>query len=207
MHDGAQQHLVALAVNLSLAASVTVRNVPRAAELIRDLQPAATTALATLDELSLGIYPRLLATRGLAVALQHAVATSPVPVSLLHETLSPVPQQIVGGRLLHLPGGGAERSQTCAGHHYLGSSGIPSRATGHRRRRRWVRLRSEAASAGSGLAGMRDRVESLGGALVVTSRAGERDGKNLTGHGTTVSAWIPLAVAARRLPELADDRT
>ncbi len=198
VHDGAQQHLVALAVNLSLAASVTVRNVPRATELISDLQPAATTALATLEELSLGIYPRLLATKGLPVALQHAVATSPVPVSLVHETLTPMPQQIEAAAyficLEAVQNAVKHARATSISVHLASAHGgldivVEDDGSG---------FDPEAAGAGSGLGSMRDRVESLGGALAVTSRAG---------HGTTVSAWIPLAIAARRLPEPVDDRS
>ena len=115
VHDGAQQHLVGLAVNLSLAATVSIRDPARAAGLLKDLKPAAANALTTLDELSLGIYPRLLAGSGIAAALRSAVATSTVPVSVQVGNGSRRYEAIFhrgrGSCLLHLPRGCAERGQ------------------------------------------------------------------------------------------------
>lgn len=207
VHDGAQQHLVALAVNLSLAASVTARNVRRAAELIRDLQPAATTALATLEELSLGIYPRLLAISGLAIALEKAVATSPIPVSIHDETQSPMPPQIEAAAYFIC----LEAVQNAVKH--AQASGI-SVHLAHADERLEILVEDDgsgfdpgAGSAGSGLGSMRDRIESLGGLLAVTSRAGARGGNGGVGTGTTVSAWIPTTTTALQSREPADDRS
>ena len=60
IHDGAQQHLVALSVSLSLVASVAARDPGRAQRLIDELGPAAEDALTALDDLSRGIFPRAL---------------------------------------------------------------------------------------------------------------------------------------------------
>ena len=86
VHDGAQQHLVGLAVNLSLAATVCPRSPSRAADLINDLHVAALDAVETLEELSRGIYPKVLTGSGVAAALRSAVATSTIPVSVCDET-------------------------------------------------------------------------------------------------------------------------
>src|SRR3954453_6938711 len=70
IHDGAQQHLVALAVNLRLAETLPHRPPERAAVLLAGQEQAAVDAIETLVNLSRGIYPRLLADRGLVSALE-----------------------------------------------------------------------------------------------------------------------------------------
>jgi signal transduction histidine kinase len=88
IHDGAQQHLVALAVNLRLAETVATRSPERAARVLADQAVAAREAIETLSRLSRGIYPRLLADEGLVPALRAAVATSPVPVTVEADDLA-----------------------------------------------------------------------------------------------------------------------
>ena len=83
IHDGAQQHLVALAVNLRLAETLAHRSPERADVLLAAQEQAAVDAIETLVHLSRGIYPRLLADRGLASALEVAVGNSPVPVTVI----------------------------------------------------------------------------------------------------------------------------
>jgi signal transduction histidine kinase len=82
MHDGAQQHLVALAVSLRLAQTVAARSPQRAARLLAAQADAAVETIATLASLSRGIYPRLLTDDGLLVALRSAVTTSATHVSV-----------------------------------------------------------------------------------------------------------------------------
>jgi signal transduction histidine kinase len=82
IHDGAQQHLVALAVNLRLAHTLLARSPDRARALLADQERAATEAIDTLTQLSRGIYPPRLVDGGLAVALDAAAMTSPIPVRL-----------------------------------------------------------------------------------------------------------------------------
>lgn len=73
IHAGAQQHLVALAVRLKLAASMAARDPQRAASLIGELQREASAAVEALRELAREIYPPLLADRGLGPALRDQV--------------------------------------------------------------------------------------------------------------------------------------
>jgi len=80
IHDGAQQHLVALAVNLSLAQTLAERSPARAADLLAHQECAAVEAVETLVRLTRGIYPTTLTEHGLAAALEDAAATSTVPV-------------------------------------------------------------------------------------------------------------------------------
>ena len=82
MHDGAQQHLVALAVNLRLAQVVARRSPGRANQVLAEQADAARLAIDTLSSLSRGIYPQMLSEQGLVAALRSGVAASPVPVTV-----------------------------------------------------------------------------------------------------------------------------
>ena len=72
IHDGAQQHLVALAVNLRLAATLAATAPDRAEALLAAQEGAAADAVATLLQLSRGIYPPRLEEAGVAAALRAA---------------------------------------------------------------------------------------------------------------------------------------
>jgi signal transduction histidine kinase len=74
IHDGAQQHLVALAVNLRLAQAVAGRSPERAEELLRAQAAAARRAEETVVDLARGIYPGVLTDHGLPAALAAAPA-------------------------------------------------------------------------------------------------------------------------------------
>ncbi len=80
LHDGAQQQLVALAVQLRLAEQMVGRDVEKERALIHRLQNAANEALDELRDLARGIYPPLLADKGLEAALQAQARKSPTPV-------------------------------------------------------------------------------------------------------------------------------
>ncbi len=82
IHDGAQQQLVALGINLRLAQTLSTRDPARARELVRQQVAAAEDALDTLTTLARGDRPRLLRERGLVAALEAVAATSPLPVEL-----------------------------------------------------------------------------------------------------------------------------
>lgn len=70
LHDGAQQHLVALQVKLGLAEELLERDPERASAALAELRGDADEALKTLRDLAGGIYPPLLAAAGLGPALQ-----------------------------------------------------------------------------------------------------------------------------------------
>jgi signal transduction histidine kinase len=80
LHDGAQQQLVALAVQLKLARTMVDRDPAKAAALLDTLQGSATDALEDLRDLARGIYPPLLADKGLATALEAQARKAVVPV-------------------------------------------------------------------------------------------------------------------------------
>jgi signal transduction histidine kinase len=82
IHDGAQQHLVALAVNLGLARDI-LRDDPQAAEeLLAEMATDVRETIQQVRDLAHGIYPPLLRESGLEQALRAAVTRSPVPVTL-----------------------------------------------------------------------------------------------------------------------------
>ena len=70
IHDGAQQQLVALAVKARLAGQFTERDPAKAAELLTQIEAETQTALEDLRDLARGIYPPLLADRGLVAAIE-----------------------------------------------------------------------------------------------------------------------------------------
>ncbi len=80
IHDGAQQHLVALAVNLRLLKVLLTRDTVRARATAQSLQVALGTCIATLQQLSSGLYPPALLEAGPAAALEVAAQNSPIPV-------------------------------------------------------------------------------------------------------------------------------
>jgi signal transduction histidine kinase len=88
IHDGAQQQLVALAVKMRLAQSTATRDGEKTAELLGQLQEDAQAALADLRDLAHGIYPPVLADRGLAAALEAQARRSALPVQVESDGIS-----------------------------------------------------------------------------------------------------------------------
>jgi signal transduction histidine kinase len=82
LHDGAQQHLVALAVKLGLAKQLLGEESPTVSELLDELRGDVQTTIGVLRELAHGIYPPLLRDRGLPEALATAATRSALPVSV-----------------------------------------------------------------------------------------------------------------------------
>jgi len=83
LHDGAQQHLVALAVNLRLARDVVLEDPAGAAEMLTELGTAVQDTIRELRELAHGIYPPLLVDSGLGEALRAVANRSPLDVELV----------------------------------------------------------------------------------------------------------------------------
>ncbi len=94
LHDGAQQDLVALAINLRLAATLVDEDTAEAKQILGKLQTDAADALSNLRDLARGIYPPLLADLGLAAALSAQASKSPVPVALEADGIGRLGQDI-----------------------------------------------------------------------------------------------------------------
>jgi len=82
LHDGAQQHLVALAVNLRLARDIIVDDQAAGLEMLDGLAGEVQETIQELRELAHGIYPPLLVDSGLLEALRAAAQRNPLPVDI-----------------------------------------------------------------------------------------------------------------------------
>ena len=82
IHDGVQQQLVALNVQLGLLANTVSRDPAKATEMAAALQAQATSTLEDLRDLARGIYPPLLADKGLGAALESQARKAPVPTTV-----------------------------------------------------------------------------------------------------------------------------
>ena len=185
LHDGAQQHLVALAVNLQLARQLADSDPAAAKTLLEEIGRDVREALEGVRELAHEIYPPLLIDRGLAEALRAAASGADIPTRVEATVLdrsTPEAEATVYFCCL-------EALQNAARH-----AGAGAQAT--------VRVWPEqgellfevsddgagfdprAAPRGAGLINMSDRLGALGGRLTISSEPG---------HGTRVSGTIPLA--------------
>jgi signal transduction histidine kinase len=185
IHDGAQQHVVALAVNLRLAQKVAARSPRRAAGLIGEQADAAVAAIETLTSLSRGIYPRLLSDEGLVPALRSAVAISAIPVTLRSDGLGRLPTGIEAALYFCC----MEALQNAAKHSgarrvsiELGEDQGRWQLTVSDNGTGYGQAQVGRVGAGAGLVNMRDRLDAVGGTVTVRSQPG---------GGTTVTAVVP----------------
>ena len=179
LHDGAQARLVALTMQLGRA-EARLEQHPEAAELVREARGEASAAIAELRDLARGIAPPVLADRGLPAAVEALAARSAIRATV-DARVGERPPPVVETAAYFV----VAESLTNAAKH----AGADARAQ--------VRLRDGAGRlsievsddgggganpAGSGLTGLRHRVEALDGALTVASPAGS---------GTTIRAELP----------------
>jgi signal transduction histidine kinase len=82
LHDGAQQHIVALAVRVKLAGQLMEKDPERARAALDDIGIAIDDALRELRDLAHGIYPPVLADKGLIAAIESAASRVTLPVSV-----------------------------------------------------------------------------------------------------------------------------
>jgi signal transduction histidine kinase len=94
LHDGAQQHLVALAVNLRLARDLAETDPVSAFGALDDLAADVKATITELRNLAHGIYPPLLSDSGLATALRSAAARCPLDVSVHAEGAGRYPAEM-----------------------------------------------------------------------------------------------------------------
>jgi PAS domain S-box-containing protein len=186
LHDGAQQRLVAVAVTLRRTEMALERGAPDAMASLRAASAELADALAELRELARGIHPAILSERGLVPALETIAGRCGLPVELSAESGDRLPEPVE------------------AAAYYLVAEAMTNASKHAKASVIRVEVECDDGSAvvqvsddgvggadqrgGSGLRGLRDRVEALGGALAVASPPG---------HGTTVTARIPLEQPAR----------
>jgi signal transduction histidine kinase len=94
LHDGAQRHLVALKVNLGLAQALVASKPDQAKAAVTQLKADADEVLESLRDLARGIYPPLLADKGLVVALESQARKATVPISVDAEDVERYPQDV-----------------------------------------------------------------------------------------------------------------
>ena len=94
LHDGAQQRLVSMALNLRLARARLRRDPDAADRLLAGAGEELDAALEELRELARGIHPALLSDRGLPTALETLVHRAPVPVKLRSDAGDRLPEAV-----------------------------------------------------------------------------------------------------------------
>jgi signal transduction histidine kinase len=183
IHDGAQQQLVALAVKARLAEQVGSRDPERGQALLREVQEGLGEALEDLRDLARGIYPPLLADKGLAAAIEAQTRKAVLPVEVAADGI------------------GRYRQETEAAVYFSVLEGLQNVAKYAHASRAIVRLAQSngtllfevsddgdgfdagATAYGTGLQGIADRLAALDGRLDISSRPGE---------GTTVVGALPV---------------
>jgi PAS domain S-box-containing protein len=181
LHDGAQQRLVALALTLRLCAGRVRELDDGAAELVRSAEAELAAALEELRELARGIHPAVLTDHGLVPALEMLAKRASVRVDLRAELDERLPAPVEAAAYYIV----AEALTNASKHARADCVRVDVRVLDGRAR---LEVSDDGvggadARGGSGLRGLADRVEALGGELAVESPAGV---------GTTLTARLPV---------------
>jgi signal transduction histidine kinase len=181
LHDGAQQRLVAVALTLGLAESQLESDPANAARLIATARQEAQLAIKDLRDLAHGIHPAVLSERGLCAALEALATRSPVPVEVTGAPSEPIHPAVEAAAYFVT----AEALTNVAKYARASEASIRLAIADGRLR---LEVRDDGCGGadldtGSGLRGLRDRVEALDGQFELDSPPGV---------GTTVTVEIPL---------------
>jgi signal transduction histidine kinase len=184
LHDGAQQRLVAVSLALRVCEAKLAAGDPAAGELLAQAKAELAGALEELRELARGIHPAILTDQGLVPAIETLAerASLPVEISARLDARLPEPVEVAAYYIV------AEALTNASKHAQASRVQVAvSRANGAA----VVEVADDGVgsadqSRGSGLRGLRDRVEALGGELGLVSPAGA---------GTTLTARLPVAQA------------
>jgi PAS domain S-box-containing protein len=179
LHDGAQQHFLAVALQLRLVQSLLEKHTPAAAPHVAEVLDELLRAIAELRELARGIHPASLSERGLVRAVEALIRRLPMVIELgdVPEQRLPRPVETAFYYVI------AEALTNAYKHAEANSISVDiARAGG----RAWVEITDDGhggarTNAGSGLDGLSDRLEALDGRLVIVSPPG---------GGTTVRAEV-----------------
>jgi signal transduction histidine kinase len=179
LHDGAQQRLVTLALDLGMIER-RLGDDPDARRSLEQARAELALSLEELRDLARGIHPAIVSGRGLAAALEGLVVRAPVPVRL-NVTVGPRPPEPVEVAAYFMV---SECLTNVAKYAHASAASVEVVRTNGEL---VVEVADDGVGGasdgnGSGLRGLADRVEALGGRLRVTSPAGD---------GTRVRAEIP----------------
>ena len=186
IHDGAQQHLVAIAVNARLARQILETAPLRTGTLLDEISAQTDDALETLRDLARGIFPAVLADRGLLPALRAHAAKSVSLVQLIADAsvtrarFDPRVETAVYFCCLEALQNAAKHAADAPVRVCLAAQDgsltlqVSDQGPG---------FDASIAHAGTGLQGMVDRLAAIGGTLEVVSAVGQ---------GTTVYGRVPL---------------
>jgi len=198
LHDGAQQYLVAIKVKLGLAETLAGKDPERARATLAEIKGDADEALETLRDLARGIYPPLLAEKGLVAALEAQARKATLPVTVEADGVGRYPQEVEAAVYFCVlealqnvqKYAGATRATVRLDE---GPPPNPPPASGGRSPILTFVVEDDGggfdpdtAPRGSGLTNMADRVEALGGTLTINAKPA---------HGTTLVMTIPIAAA------------
>lgn len=182
LHDGAQHHLVALAVKQQLVARLMRDDPEKAGVLLEELHAETSDALENLRNLARGVYPPLLADEGLVAALESQARKVPVPVTIEASSIGRYPPEAEAAVYFCY----LEALQNVAKHAKASScvvriaslDGVLSFAVSDN----GPGFDPQTTPPGSGLTNMADRIAALGGVLTVESAVG---------RGTSVRGRLP----------------
>jgi signal transduction histidine kinase len=184
LHDGAQQYLVAIKVKLGLAERLLTKDPEKAMTTIAQLKGDADEALETLRDLARGIYPPLLAEKGLPTALQAQARKATLPITIEADDIGRYPQDTEAAVYFCI----LEALQNTQKYAQASRAVVRLRQDGDQ-------LAVEVAddgrgfvvsttARGNGLTNMEDRLDAIGGNLQVESALG---------RGTTLRALVPVS--------------
>ena len=186
LHDGAQQQLVSLALEVRAAQASVPKEMSQHQDQLSHITEGLTTALDGLREIALGLHPAILAEGGLGPALKTLAHRSPIPVDLEVRMVGRLPESIEVAAYYVV----SETLTNAAKH--SGASQVQVEVE-VRDRALWISVGDDGvggadASRGSGLLGLKDRAEAIGGTISLESREGV---------GTNLIAELPLDLSTR----------
>jgi signal transduction histidine kinase len=188
IHDGAQQHLVALAVKLRLAKTALQKDPEQGRRMLEEIRSEVDAALDTLRSLALGIYPPLLEEQGIAAALAAQYLRSSLPVRMEADGIGRYPIELEAAVYFCT----LEALQNAAKYARATSITIAFRerddALEFSVADDGVGFNTETNGSGTGIQGMRDRMAVFGGDAEIESSPG---------RGTIVRGRVPVAGRVR----------
>jgi signal transduction histidine kinase len=187
LHDGAQQRLVSLALRLRGAASAVPPDLHEVQAELAGVRSGFEGVLEDLREISRGIHPAILSEGGLGPALRTLARRSSVPVVLTVEAEKRLPERIEVAAYYVV----SEALTNAAKHASASAVQVDVAMNGDELR---LAIRDDGVGGadparGSGLIGLKDRVEAIGGTIVVES---------VTGEGTSLVVGLPVNGASRQ---------